>query len=599
MDPPPAYILPHPHVQPVDYRRFLPPQVHAPGVPFQNTNHGRRVRPPSAVPFRETVNSAVQTEPAPRSADRYTDVSPPIRTDSGHGSTTDSPSSSGSFSKKQLAAELENCVPSRTLQATGCSRGAGQNHAPHPRELKTVRAGLKAAVAPQRGQNGGTADESPPGDDVWSVGSPDSMVPVWSSSQQRRGSFPDVLLSWSGSTPRAPSPTSAERGLGQDAESDLQGPETTNADKGVGAAEILSLSKRFLDSARTNVLERFSSARQSLVFAEELSLVSDEDQGGSDGRARGESSGSEDPAEVTASQRAFSHCHLRRKMNESVWSVESLCPFIPSEEGAQHSSGSDSARIMEMTEEPQDGRSSPNGKFVSKSSPVQVTQSVVGSVPVSAGRLLHDSPSEEPVAPKGLEPRLEQEPQHTVSSPVLDLSEPQTPLQHKNILFTLTTKEVAEDGSAGAESDGTTAAEPAAEAAQRVRSSPPPPQEDALPVGSTLEDRTAFANEQSLPKTEDEDVTAAPPENKTRTVLGSGLCPPVPEQGGVPRSPSSHLVDFGVQCSQLLPCARGCCEEPLRKNPLKYSGTCIFKQYINIYINFLYLSKRTYLRKFH
>ncbi|XP_026168613.1 bucky ball isoform X2 [Mastacembelus armatus] len=55
----PAYILPHPHIQPVDYRRLLHPQVHATNTPYQNPNQSRRVR----LPVRETVNTEVQTEP--------------------------------------------------------------------------------------------------------------------------------------------------------------------------------------------------------------------------------------------------------------------------------------------------------------------------------------------------------------------------------------------------------------------------------------------------------------------------------------------------------------------------------------------------------
>ncbi|KAK5859383.1 hypothetical protein PBY51_020942 [Eleginops maclovinus] len=64
----PAYIMPQPHMQPVDYRRFIHPQ--APSAPYQNPYQNpyqtSRVRPHLTGPVRETVNSAVQTEPQQR-----------------------------------------------------------------------------------------------------------------------------------------------------------------------------------------------------------------------------------------------------------------------------------------------------------------------------------------------------------------------------------------------------------------------------------------------------------------------------------------------------------------------------------------------------
>lgn len=60
---------------------------------------------------------------------------------------------------------------------------------------------------------------------MWSVGSPDSMVPVCSSSQQedevvkeRRVSFPDILMSWGGGTPQATMQKMADEVLHQNDE---------------------------------------------------------------------------------------------------------------------------------------------------------------------------------------------------------------------------------------------------------------------------------------------------------------------------------------------------------------------------------------------
>ncbi|GLD67193.1 uncharacterized protein AKAME5_001855500 [Lates japonicus] len=100
----PAYILPHPPIQAVDYRRLLQPQVHAPTAPYQNPNQTFRIRPPHTGPVRETVNSEVQTEPTHRGVGGYGGFA---RSDSGHGTASSSPSSSSS-SQKQGSAEVEN-----------------------------------------------------------------------------------------------------------------------------------------------------------------------------------------------------------------------------------------------------------------------------------------------------------------------------------------------------------------------------------------------------------------------------------------------------------------------------------------------------------
>ncbi|XP_013875838.1 uncharacterized protein LOC106525977 [Austrofundulus limnaeus] len=82
----PAYLLPHPHIQPVDYRRLLPPQV-----PAQYPNPTHRTRLPY-VPPKETANSEVQTEIA------MGFLWPPDVSDSGHGTGSNPSHSPGSSS---------------------------------------------------------------------------------------------------------------------------------------------------------------------------------------------------------------------------------------------------------------------------------------------------------------------------------------------------------------------------------------------------------------------------------------------------------------------------------------------------------------------
>ncbi|XP_060899648.1 bucky ball-like [Labrus mixtus] len=101
----PSYVLPHPHIQPVDYRHLLHPSVHAPAAPYQHLYQPGRVRPPHPVPVRQTVNAEVQTEPTGRGGASSGEVSPLISSDSGHGTTSHSPSSSSSSSHKRGSAE--------------------------------------------------------------------------------------------------------------------------------------------------------------------------------------------------------------------------------------------------------------------------------------------------------------------------------------------------------------------------------------------------------------------------------------------------------------------------------------------------------------
>lgn len=602
----PAYILPHPHLPPVDYRRFLHPHVHAaPAGPYQNTNHGRRVRPPNAAPSRGTVNSAVQTEPTQSSVGGYTDASPPIRSDSGHGSATDSPSSSSSVTNKPLATELENYISTnekaRALQTEACTGGTGKfglnGHMVRPTELKSTRSNLKATVVTQKCQKDG--QEHQPAvykharRNMWSVDSQDSMVPVCSSSQQeedvtkeRRSSFPDILMSWGGGSPQATLPADAEKVPGRDGnrlpsdenqanrdQLDCQSPQGTGAAGRVNA-EILSIPKKLPESARTKVLELASSVRQCLAFADEQVPMWDKCPAVSDcGQERPEENSLEEPTEVIPYEMVFnSSTQTKRKLNESVWSVESLCAFIPSKDWAQHRSVLESEIIVEATEEPKDeGTSSSSGRLLSKLCK-EMNQSAAESVPVSDSWLVYDTPAGKMTVSKqpefNLDPSVVQEPAQSRSPPAGNLS-----LQHEDLLSMLRTKEVDEDGSSEPEADGNPQQEPVSETVQPVGSSCPPHQRESLPLNSAPECKITLASKQSLQSPVERDVAAAPAQTIGGAVLPTGLCVPGTEQGLVGLSPSKgHSVDFGVQCSKLLPCANDCCEEPFRKH-LKYSGS--------------------------
>lgn len=591
----PAYILPHPHIQPVDYRRFLHPQVHAPNMPFQNPNQGRRVRPPNIAPSRETVNSAVQTEPPQRSGDGYAHGSPPIRSDSGHGSATDSPSSSSSVTNKPLVMELQSYIltneKTRALQTKACTNGTDKFglsvHLACPTELKTMQSNLKATVATQQSQKDGAGRENQPHvykntrRNMWSVDSQDSLIPVCSSSQQeeettkeRRCSFPDILMSWGGSTPLATRPTDLEKVLCQDTKHlqsdenqekreklDCQSPK--EADAAVDADQTPSVSEKLPDSTRTKMVSA-SSVRQCLAFADEQVTTSDQCLAGSECDNEGaEENSLVEPTEVIPYEMIFNSCS-QRKLNESVWSVESLCPFIL-KDWTQHRSILESEVIIEMTEEVKnEGVSSPSGKLV-PSLCKEMNQSVIESVPVSDSWLLYDTPSEKMTLSKRLELILE--PASNTSPPVQNLS-----VQREDSSMMLGTKEVDEDRSSEPEASGSPNQESAAGSGQRVRSSCSLHQAESLPLSSTVEDN--IPNKQRDQNPVERDVVAAPATTNTEgAVLPTELCVPATEQGLVGLSPSKgHFVDCGVQCSKLLPCAKDCCEEPFRKH-LKYSGS--------------------------
>lgn len=596
----PAYILPHPHIQPVDYRRFLHPQVHAPNMPYQNPNQGRRVRLPNTAVCRETVNSAVQTEPTQRPAEGHIDGSPPIRSDSGHGSATDSPSSSSSVTNKPLVTEVQGCIltkdNTRALQTNTCTNSTGKFglkvHLAGPAELKTTQSNLKAMVEPQQGEKGHAGRDNQPRvykntrRNMWSVDSQDSLIPVCSSSQQeeettkeRRSSFPDILMSWGGGTPLATRPTDLDKVLGKDDErlqsdenkekqDELDGQSPIEAD----ADQVMSVSDKPPDATRTKVLFA-SSVRQCLAFADEQATTSDQCLAGSNrGQEVAVENSLEEPTEVGPYEMIFYSCsQTKRKLNESVWSVESLCPFIP-KDWTQHRSVLESDFIIEGTEDLKNERGSGlSGKLALKPCK-EMNLSGTESVPVSDSWLLYDTPSEKMTTMSKrpeflLGPAQLQEPEPRTSPPVQNLS-----MQQEGLSLMLGTKEMEEDGSSEPEASGSPNQEPAAGSGQRARNSCSPHQAESLPLSSTVEDHIPSKQRDRSP-VETEVVVAPLTANTEGAMLTTEQCVPVTKQGVVGLSPSrGHLVDCAVQCNKLLPCPIDCCEEQFRKQ-LKYSGS--------------------------
>ncbi len=401
----PAYILPHPHIQPVDYRRLLHTQVHAPSAPYQNPNQTRRIRPLHTVPIRETVNSAVQTEPTQRGRGVSRDLSPHIDSDSGHGTASSSPSSSSNF-RKQGSTEVENytlpCSNAKDLQVNGPAVEHGFNVV-HPTEKITAKSCIRATVETQQRHKDNADQENVPSHrnghcNMWSVGSPDSMVPVCSSSQQedelvkeRRVSVPDILMSWGNGTPQAtllkmtdkvlpkedhplpsyqtdensvdqnPTETKNDSVVADGSDNDVDAENILSSKDGETIFKILKLPfalHELLSESRgeNKPMELVDSFRPGLPYTDELlqSLnkshqLSDEQESSS------ETNPHDNTAEITPYQMSFNSVLMKRKMSESIWSVESLAPFIPAKDRLLQRGPFEPDTIIEMTEDAENG----------------------------------------------------------------------------------------------------------------------------------------------------------------------------------------------------------------------------------------------------
>lgn len=334
-----TYILPHPHIQPVDYRRFLHPQAPAPTAPYQNPNSLRRIRLPQAAPGRATVNSAVQTEPAQRNAGHYADGSPPVRSDSGHGTTSDSPSSSSSSHKQASDSCSLTANHAKDLQAhktgkKGPDKPGGDILSPHPAAVDVPS--CVTTVARQDCCKAGAEQETVPSYksshcNMWSVGSPEGILPVCSSSQQedevvkeRRVSFPDILMSWGGGTPK----------------------ETVQKipNKVFDQQENQLLSCETVEEREKSVCRSPSAASCSVAL--ENSNV--DNSGGvlPSQKRPTEPRGNESLELGNLGRRS----RMEGRVNESIWSVESLPPYVPPME-LIFQKNTDSEIIIEMSEE--------------------------------------------------------------------------------------------------------------------------------------------------------------------------------------------------------------------------------------------------------
>lgn len=419
---PPAYILPHPHIPPMDYRLLLHPQVHATNAPYQNPNQTRRVRHPQAFPARETVNSEVQTEPPRRGGGHFGGGSPLVSSDSGHGAASSSLSSShsslqkqgspssppsSSLSKKQKSPKINNNLPSKQkkddFQADRTYSSSSIKHSfniLHPTGLKTVQPCISAAAETKNRPKDSLDKENTVSYrnthcNIWSVSSTDSLTPVCNSSQredvivkQRRVSVPDILMSWGGGTPQAAKLKMADKDLPQNENQSLSSEveheksvyqsltETNNGPVVADSADaesILSskdtglvfkilklpfaLNELLSESRGNDPVGLVDSVQHNLSYNNELNSLS-KSQKLPDHELENDSETSLlETIEIIPNQICFSSSHMKRNMNESVWSVESLAPFVPKDWLMQNCMSE--CEVIEMTEEAKNGQLSP------------------------------------------------------------------------------------------------------------------------------------------------------------------------------------------------------------------------------------------------
>ncbi|XP_008431758.1 transcription factor SFL2-like [Poecilia reticulata] len=371
----PGYILPHPHVQPVDYRRLHHSQSHTQGASHQNPNQMRRIRPNHFIPVRETVNSEVQTEPTQRGMHGYD-----MGSDSGRGSRSNSPCSPALISPKQALTEVVVCKsPSREEKDLQVNKPFTSTTVITDFHKQPVESTAVESSGSTRQDAPFNTDQEPipdllskDGDYNMRIRSPDGLLPVSSSSQkddevlkERHISVPDILMSWGGGTPQTAllkttdvelSHTDIWTSSQHDVE--LNKPLSHNSTetnigsvKGLGTAinegmaspkvsEMLFRSLRLPYSTINAFLESSTHEEPVISFSERRSLTFIDDvQHLQNFSNSSKTEVQENPNEAylhkisdVAPRMSACSCQVKRKSNESIWSVESLPAYVPPRE---------------------------------------------------------------------------------------------------------------------------------------------------------------------------------------------------------------------------------------------------------------------------
>lgn len=592
------------------------------------------------------MNSEVQTEPTQRGGG-YGEGSPLIGLDSGHGTASNSPSSSSSSSQKQGSAEGENyALPSSNAEDIHAKRTSTSStvkhgcNVLHPTGTKTLQSCIGATLERQKNRKDSVGQENVPPCrnghcSIWSMSSPDSMVPVCSSSQQedevvkgRHVSVPDILMSWEGGTPQATIPKMADKlplndlllpsceievehdksvnqGLTEtktgpvvadsadkdDAEDNFSSKDCANLFK---ILKLREAEERKAESRGENELVgSVDSVRPCLPYKDELlhplnkshKLPDDEQEDGNETNLH------EDTTEIIPYPMSFNGCQMKRKMNESVWSVESLAAFIPTKEWLLQNGLCEPQVIVEMTEETENGGlSAQNDNLIVKASKERRQTgrcSSSDSIPMSDSWHIYSTPAEKLIPPKKPETlseidasdtRKPKQGQSMAPSERDPLASP-THLQSKLILSTPTEGDVNKNRSSEPEASQSPNQESLIVNEQQEKSPCSPEQEPTLLLNSAAGEEISSVSQLILQNGADmvlEDRTCG---NQEVGQLGNEqLCVPMVDQKMAEVSPSkAHLVDRGIQCTEFqeLKCISEEMKssmEPSRRHPFKYSG---------------------------
>ncbi|KAK1875587.1 Glutamyl-tRNA(Gln) amidotransferase subunit A [Dissostichus eleginoides] len=192
---------------------------------------------------------------------------------------------------------------------------------------------------------------------TWSVGSQDGMDPVCSSSQIP---VPDILMSWGGGTPQETMPKIADKLLQNDLQTEVEqdksvhqsgvetriSPEAAYPKDDAEGNLISERSEVFFKQEAEEEEQQYAesrnneeylglvgSVRHCLTYADELLQSSSHKLPDNEQEYSIETNLLEDTAPIIPSINNSSY--LKRTWNESIWSVESLAPFIPTEEWLQ------------------------------------------------------------------------------------------------------------------------------------------------------------------------------------------------------------------------------------------------------------------------
>lgn len=544
------------------------------------------------------MNSEVQTEPTHRGVGGYRGGSITVSSDSGHGTASSSPSSSSSC-QKGGSTEVEcteDFQAERTSSSSTVKRGF---NVCRPNGTKAVQSHTIATQEAQKSHKDSIGQENiPPCKNrhcnVWSESSPDSMVPVCSSSQQedevvreRRVSIPDILMSWGGGTPQGMMLKTADKVLSQKDEPQVlssekcvhQSPAGTQNDRmvadanenaedilsskdGVNVVEILKQPALYASKGHDEPVETVDSASKCLPHNEDLNR--------SHKLPDNETNLLDDTTDIIPYQLP------NRKMNESVWSVESLAPFIPTKEWLLQNGMFEHEDIIEMVEEAENCRHVTKNVNPSVKADRQ-TCGVSSSdlVPMSDSWLDFSTPAEKQSLLK--EPEMESEilsrtgglkEGQNMSPSEKDCTASPTCLRSKTMCST-TSKGVEENRSS----------EPVANQSPNQESLIIDEQQTNSP-GSSDEHAPLFLSSAAGQTVSSmvHLIVQNKVDNRTRgkeQVRNEQLCVQKADQKICEASPSKGpLVDSGVQCTEI-----SCfCEElnsgmgHNRRNPLKYSG---------------------------